>query len=145
MNHRKYSPKMIAKIEQDDITIRQTIKNTLIQAKEAISLKEADIAQNNMFDEKIKKYENILSNLRVILDEIHTAVTSREIFYKIATKDETIVDRIIELNVVIQSQANEYCAEARAGADIVNLNEKYEKLRNTFLERQNLFLNANIR
>ena len=144
MNHRKFSQKMIVKIEQDDITTRHMIKNTLIQAKEAISIKETEVAEENMFDDRIKKYESILSHLRVILDEINTAVTSKEIFYRIAKKDEAIVDRIIALNVVMQSQANEFCAVARGDADIVNLNEKYEKLRNTFLERQNLFLNAKI-
>ena len=140
MAQRKYTQKKLIKIENDDVNMRDTIKATLLQAQEALNLKENEIASKDLFDETIKSYETLLSTLRTITEEVGAATASKEHFIKIARVDENIIDRIVEFNVKLLAIANDICSQAKTDSDIMVIKKNTDELRNTFAERQKLFL-----
>ena len=139
MDHEKLTRKSLLKIRNDDTNIRNSIIFSLKQAQEYLNTKESEIATNDMFDSRIQSYESLLSNLRTIAEEIGSAVTSPEIFFKIARIDKSILDRIMEGNVKLLTLANEINSISKTDFDISLVKEKTTELRDTFEERQKLF------
>ena len=144
MDHEKLTRKLLLKIRNDDTNIRNSIISSLKQAQEYLNIKESEIATDDMSDLRIHSYELLLSNLRTISEEIGTAVTSPEIFFKIARIDKTILDRIIEGNVKLLTLANEINSITKTDFDISLVKEKTVELRDTFQERQKLFTTSKI-
>lgn len=139
MAQAKLTKKYLLKIQNDDITIRSTIKSTLIQAQEYLSLKENEIANNDPFDAKIRTFESVLSNLRIATEEIGAASISKELIFRIAKVDSNAIDRILEFNVKLLAIANEINSQAKSDIDTVIIKEKTNELRNTFSDRQKIF------
>jgi hypothetical protein len=57
-------------IRQDDVLVRSAIRNTLLKVQEEITAKEGEIASSNPFDPKIHDYEDLLSQLRTLTEEV---------------------------------------------------------------------------
>ncbi len=144
MAQAKLTPKYLLKIQNDDITIRKSIKSVLIQAQEYLALKENEIANNDMFDARIKTFESVLSNLRIATEEIGSASISKELIFRIAKVDTKAIDRILELNVKLLGIANEIDSQAKSDADTSIIKEKTNELRNIFSDRQKIFDTSNM-
>lgn len=145
MAQRKYTHKKLIKIGEDDINIRSTIRTTLLQTQEILSLKENEIASEDMFNTKIKSYENFLSTLRTIIEDVTVPTNNKEHLLRIAKIDDDIIDRIIEFNVKLMAIANEIYTQAKSDADIMVIKQKTGELRDMFAEKQKLFLVEKIR
>ena len=140
----KLSRKQILRIEHDFSMARNSIKSTLTQSQEVLNLKQSQIATNNMFDEKIKVIESLLSNLRNVSHNITTAPVNKEQIYRLGLIDYDIITRISECNVKLQSQSQELLDLLKSEKDLSLINEKLIELGDSFTERQKLYSSTNI-
>ena len=90
----KLTRNQILSFERNDVSARETMKSTLLQAQELLNIKETEIASDNAFDPNIKKVEDLLSNLRNITHDIATAPMNKEQIFKIGLIDNEIITRI---------------------------------------------------
>ena len=139
MTRVKLTRNQLNKIINDDINSRFSIRSTLQQVQENISMRESEIAQENMFSSDIKALEHILSTLRNMIHEVGTADVNKEIFFNIAAVDEDLINKIVEFNMRLLSLAKELLNIVQNQFDITIIKEKVNFILNTFHERQNLF------
>ena len=135
----KLTRNQILSFERNDVSARETMKSTLLQAQELLNIKETEIASDNAFDPNIKRVEDLLSNLRNITHDIATAPMNKEQIFKIGLIDNEIITRINEQNVKLLSLSQDIYNSIKSDKDFTAIKEKMTEFRNTFLERQKLF------
>lgn len=135
----KLTRNQILSFERNDVSARETMKSTLLQAQELLNIKETEIASDNAFDPNIKKVEDLLSNLRNITHDIATAPMNKEQIFKIGLIDNEIITRINEQNVKLLSLSQDIYNSIKSDKDFTAIKERMTEFRDTFLERQKLF------
>lgn len=144
--HEKITKKYLLKISNDDVSIRRTIKNTLMQAQQQLALMENEIANEDPFDTRVKTIENLLSGLRTVTEEIGGSVTSAELFFRIAKINGGIeaIDRVAEFNGKLLALANDLVNQVKSNSEFSDIKEKINEIREMYTNRQRLLSTSNI-
>ncbi|PSO04610.1 hypothetical protein B9Q13_04130 [Candidatus Marsarchaeota G2 archaeon ECH_B_SAG-G16] len=132
-------------IRQDDVLVRSAIRNTLLKVQEEITAKEGEIASSNPFDPKIHDYEDLLSQLRTLTEEVWGAPTGMYLFYDRYKMFESDLEKIVEFDFKLVTLASSLLEDARSGVEPQVLKNKVKELRNTFSQRQKLFMPEKLR
>ena len=132
-------------IRQDDVLVRSAIRNTLLKVQEEITAKEGEIASSNPFDPKIHDYEDLLSQLRTLTEEVWGVPTGMYLFYDRYKMFESDLEKIVEFDFKLVTLANSLLEDARSGVEPQVLKNKVKELRNTFSQRQKLFMPEKLR
>jgi hypothetical protein len=132
-------------IRQDDVLVRQAIKMRLLNAQEELGLRESRLAAQNPFDPRISEYEEILSLLRGVSEEVGAAPAGMYTFYTRFKLFEEDMMKIVEYDLKLLTTADEVLKQARGDADPATLRQLISEIRVAFNDRQKLFSPEKIR
>lgn len=125
-------------VRQDDLLIRNAVKEKIERAINYLGSLESQIAQSNPFSPQLRRMENLMSKLRILLSEINSAqgggadVGAR---YKLfAEYLEEIVKNDCDL---IELSTNLY--EKVVSEDLDGLDKIIQEMRNILFKRVMLF------
>ncbi|BBG23003.1 hypothetical protein [Sulfuracidifex tepidarius] len=125
-------------IRQDDMLIRNYVRQHLENSLSKLSEKESLIAQNNPFSPNIKQIELLNSKIRSLVADMATMQGGGADVYARYKITSEALETIVQNDVRLVSLANLLYDNANLG-DINSINSILDEMRLVLAQRQNLF------
>ncbi|MGC8497777.1 MAG: hypothetical protein ACP5NL_07275 [Thermoplasmata archaeon] len=130
-------------IKQDDMIVKNAIRDNLSRLRENLERNENDISEKNPFDPMISKYEKTISLLRFFITSVSGAPSGAYNYHDRFKIDEEILKKIVEYDYEIVSQTKELMDNKILDNDV--LYSKLLQLMEKFSEREKFFIPESVR
>ncbi len=130
-------------IKQDDMIVKNAIRDNLSRLRENLERNENDISEKNPFDPMISKYEKTISLLRSFINNVSGAPTGAYNYHDRFKIDDEILKKIVECDYEMISKTKELIDNKVLDNDV--LYSKLLQLMEKFSEREKFFIPESVR
>ncbi|BBD73720.1 hypothetical protein HS1genome_2109 [Sulfodiicoccus acidiphilus] len=132
-------------IRQDDFLVRNAIKLRLSNAMRELESKQSELAMEDPFNPLVHKYEDLLSRLRSLTTEVEAAPGGMYTYYDRFKMFEDDMKKLVQFDYQLIASADKVLEMVRGNADLGQIREIVDSMKQTFSDRQKLFMPEKVR